>query len=583
MLGRDTYSIRPQHPADYRQLLATLIQQHGLPSNIIHLWSQASFVSESMALNAQLEVSLFSIFHLSQALLEQKPLEPIQLLYIYLETPEALQPQYAALSGFAKTIRLENPKLSYKTIAVSTLDKVMDIVLTDFQMSDGVEIRYDDNQRWVKRLQEFDEAATVDAEITNKLKENGVYLITGGAGGLGLIFAEYLAKNFKAKLVLTGRSELTDEQTDKIQSLNTFGAEVIYLQADVSKRDDVGTLIAQTKSHFNEINGVIHSAGVIKDALVLKKTSDEIAAVLAPKVYGTVYLDEFTQNDPLDFFMLFSSVAAVMGNMGQCDYAYANGFMDNFAAWRSEQRTAQKRFGKTLSINWPLWQDGGMQVDDFALAWLKQVMGLMPLSTETGILAFETSFHWPTPQMMVAEGFADKIKSVVNNAATVSYHVEKPHQKAFGEPEQAQLLEQTEQYLKEILSKETKLTTSAIQAHEPLEKYGIDSVMVMSLTRQLENDFGELSKTLLFEYQTLQELAGYFIQHHQETLIEKLGLTKAQTTESHDLKVTEDSEIESLSTRAIAPQHKKLVDGVANPVPPGQPDLISEDIAIITI
>jgi len=322
---------------------------------------------------------------------------------------------------------------------------------------------------------------------------------------------------------------------------------------------------------------------VIKDALVLKKTSDEIAAVLAPKVYGTVYLDEFTQNDPLDFFMLFSSVAAVMGNMGQCDYAYANGFMDNFAAWRSEQRTAQKRFGKTLSINWPLWQDGGMQVDDFALAWLKQVMGLMPLSTETGILAFETSFHWPTPQMMVAEGFADKIKSVVNNAATVSYHVEKPHQKAFGEPEQAQLLEQTEQYLKEILSKETKLTTSAIQAHEPLEKYGIDSVMVMSLTRQLENDFGELSKTLLFEYQTLQELAGYFIQHHQETLIEKLGLTKAQTTESHDLKVTEDSEIESLSTRAIAPQHKKLVDGVANPVPPGQPDLISEDIAIIGV
>jgi len=563
-LGPQTYSINPNHPADYQKLLAALSLE---PSHIIHLWSQAPFVSDKT--NAQLEISLFSIFHLSKALLEQKPQNPIQLLYIYIETPKALQPQYAALSGFAKTIRLENSKLSYKTVALPNLDNVVEIVLTEFQSPD-VEVRYSQEQRWIKRLQEFDGLP----ETTTLLKQNGVYLITGGAGGLGLIFAEYLAKQFKAKLVLTGRSKLSAEKEEKIQSLNALGAEVLYLQADISKRDDVASLIAQTKSRFNQINGIIHSAGVIKDAFVLKKTPEEMTAVLAPKIFGTIYLDETTKNEQLDFFVLFSSITAVMGNLGQCDYAYANAFMDNFAFWRFEQQQSKKRFGKTLSINWPLWQEGGMHIDENSKAWLKQVMGLVPLSTETGMKAFETGLRLPYPQMMVAEGLADKIKSVVNNAATtVSYHkeVEKPHQLAFGEPKQAQLLEQTEQYLKKILSKETKLTTSAIHAHEPLEKYGIDSVMVMNLTRQLEKDFGELSKTLLFEYQTLQELAGYFIQHHQETLIEKLGLTKAQT-EIHE--VTETSERENLTTRArfMAPQ-----------VLTSQPAMIPEDIAIIGV
>jgi len=96
-------------------------------------------------------------------------------------------------------------------------------------MHDGIEICYDEKQRWVKHLQEFDGARET---TTTLLKEKGVYLITGGAGALGFIFAEYLAKHFRAQLVLTGRSTLNDEQTAKIQSLNSLGAQVIYHQAE---------------------------------------------------------------------------------------------------------------------------------------------------------------------------------------------------------------------------------------------------------------------------------------------------------------------------------------------------------------
>ncbi|RKZ75208.1 MAG: hypothetical protein DRR19_29480, partial [Candidatus Parabeggiatoa sp. nov. 1] len=300
-LGPGAYSINPNQPADYQKLLATVIRQNGEPRHIIHLWSQAQFGSSETVVDAQLEMSLFSVFHLTQALVEPKPRDLIQLLYVYLETPEALQPQYAAVSGFAKTIRQEQAKLSYKTVALPNLDNVVDMVFTEFQAPE-VEVRYDSVQRWVKRWQEFDGARL--AQTTTLLKENGVYLITGGVGGLGFTFAEYLAKHFRARLVLTGRSELTEAQTAKIQILKQLGAEVIYHQADISKRDEVSLLIAQTKSRFNEINGIIHSAGVRRDALVLKKTPLEMAAVLAPKVYGTVYLDEATKNEPLDFLVL---------------------------------------------------------------------------------------------------------------------------------------------------------------------------------------------------------------------------------------------------------------------------------------
>ncbi|MCP4702963.1 MAG: hypothetical protein GY862_39790, partial [Gammaproteobacteria bacterium] len=158
------YSVNPGRPADYQKLLAALTRQNaGLPGHIIHLWSQAPFVNDEAALNAQLDMSLFSVFHLSQAIFAQKPSSRIQLLYIYLETEEARQPQYAALSGFAKTVRLENSRFDYKTIAVQTLDKVMDIVSAEFQVSDAVEIRYDDSRRQVRHLQEFDGAADAQA------------------------------------------------------------------------------------------------------------------------------------------------------------------------------------------------------------------------------------------------------------------------------------------------------------------------------------------------------------------------------------------------------------------------------------
>ncbi|MCP4701907.1 MAG: amino acid adenylation domain-containing protein, partial [Gammaproteobacteria bacterium] len=489
------YTINPSHPADYQKLLT----QTGLPGHVIHLWSQTPF--DSAALNAQTEISLFSIFHLSQALLEQKPVKPVQLLYVYLESKGALQPQYAAVSGFAKSIRLENSKLSCKTLALPSLDK--NLVLSELQTPE-IEVRYDDKgQRQIKALQEFDGAA----ETPSILKENGIYLITGGTGGLGLIFAEYLARHFRARLVLTGRSELTPEQTDNIQSFNSLGAEVIYLRADIGKRDEVTSLIAQTKSHFGKLNGIIHSAGVIKNALMRKKTPDEMADVLAPKVYGTIYLDEFTQNEPLDFLVLFSSMAAVMGNMGQCDYAYANSFMDNFALWRCEQ----KRFGKTLSINWPLWQNGGMQVDEQTKKWLNNTMGMQALSAETGLEAFSRGLTWKEKsQFLVMEGYRPKLRRVLGleNVSRQTTQVS---------ADQSQVLEKLQKDLLSLASAILKLEEHKIDLNENLEKYGFESIGFLTFANQINEQYQlELTPTLFFEYASIAALSQFLCKEYPD-------------------------------------------------------------------
>ena len=99
-------------------------------------------------------------------------------------------------------------------------------------------------------------------------------------------------------------------------------------------------------------------------------------SVIGPKVRGAIHLDHATSGEDLDFFVLFSSVAGMFGNAGQCDYAYANRFLDGFAAGREELRTMQKRRGRTLSIGWPYWSDGGMRLAADELADIEHRTGL---------------------------------------------------------------------------------------------------------------------------------------------------------------------------------------------------------------
>ena len=202
-------------------------------------------------------------------------------------------------------------------------------------------------------------------------RENGVYLITGGLGGIGLEIAEHLARSGPVKLALVARTALPDEaewdailaqsphsgvgqRIARVKALRALGAEAIVVNADLADAASLRVALAQVRRAFGPLNGVIHAAGVMDDEPLLAKTRDSMMRVLAPKVLGALALDALV-TEKLDVFVVFSSVAALLGLPGQVDYTAANAFLDAFGRARSARAP-----GRTVVINWSAWSDIGM-------------------------------------------------------------------------------------------------------------------------------------------------------------------------------------------------------------------------------
>jgi len=249
------------------------------------------------------------------------------------------------------------------------------------------------------------------ARRQHPFRENGVYWLTGGLGGLGRIFAEHLASICGAKIILSGRSEWTPERGAWADALRARGVAIEYLPVDIGDRGSVETAFRQIKSRYGQVTGMIHSAGVIQDAYLLKKTQEQAEAVLRPKVRGAVNLDEVTRDEPLDFVAFFSSGSGVFGNPGQADYAAANAFLDEFAVRRNALVESGGRSGITVSIGWPLWAGGGMGVDRATEAVMRQRSGAVPLPTAAGVRVFEQALQSPFAYVLVAAGDRSKLRN----------------------------------------------------------------------------------------------------------------------------------------------------------------------------
>ena len=204
-------------------------------------------------------------------------------------------------------------------------------------------------------------------------------MITGGLGGIGHTIAKTLAQQFKAKLVLINRTPLPNpsEWTEwlinhgyddsisrgikKVRELEQLGAEVLVLAADVTDFDRMTEVVRETESKYGQINGVIHGAGVINDGLIQMKTQGDIEQVFAPKIYGTLVLDDVFKGKSLDFFALFSSTSTIISPMGQIDYVAANAFLNAFACYRNSTQP-----GYTVALNWGVWNEVGMAASSAA-------------------------------------------------------------------------------------------------------------------------------------------------------------------------------------------------------------------------
>lgn len=532
----EVYSINPAQAADYKQLIASLSASNIDLGKICFAWSFSRKVTPEFSYNVELieqalQPGVYAMLYLCQALVEEKIKGIIEIVYLFSTTVGNGLPHHEAVGGFAKTLLIEHPKLLCKTLEIRqreiAIETSLDLTFKEFNFANSKDylVRYVDGQRFVRKVQEFnipDFAPSSPGSMS--LRHNGVYLITGGLGGLGLIFAEYLAKECKAKLVLTGRSEISVERQKNIDLLKEQGAEVIYVAADIARRGGVEKVLSLAQSHFGEVNGIIHAAGVLRDSYLRSKTIEDMQAVFSPKLFGTVLLDELTAtNKNLDFFVLFSSLAAIGGNAAQCDYSYANYFMDAFAARREELRAQGQRFGKSLSLNWALWAEGGMSVDEQTATFFRKNLGINPLSKEIGLETFLKGLAFHQPQLVVIDGVKAKVEkawglveeqSVEPSVIAVTATDSSPKQ-----DEEDDLIKLTGDELWQAVKSYLKLDDSDKALDKILLDFGFDSIGLTSYANLINEKYQlDLTPVLFFEYPSIKEIATFLANEHRDSV-----------------------------------------------------------------
>jgi polyketide synthase PksN len=548
-LGGESYTVNPQDKDDFGRLFDLLIEKQCAVENICFAWRAHEVdMDAEKRVSESLERGVYSFLFLCQSLIQRKLDSKVKLLYLYSGSDDRPQePHNEAMGGFVNALRLEHPRLLCKTLEVRHAhaghERILDAVSAELRASapDATAVRYEAQERYIRKLKAFNfeeaagshtspSAAQAAAQGVG-IREKGVYLITGGAGGLGFIFAEFLAKESKARLVLTGRSELSVEQEARLDDLRKSGAEALYLPADVSNYEDVKKLVEESKARFGEINGIIHSAGVIRDSYIRNKTPEEMSAVFAPKVSGTLNLDEVTKDEQLDFFVTFSSLAAVAGNVGQCDYGFANHFMDSFMAGRELLRAKGARTGKTLSFNWGLWADGGMKVDEQTESYLRKTIGMKPLGMETGLEAFARGLASQRSQFAVVEGVQEKVelawglkKKDSGPAEPASSNQATSNQTATGPiaaSGDGDILARLRNDLSQIVMEFLKLDAGDVSTDKILLDLGFDSIGLMTFANSINEKYQmDITPVLFFDYPTIDEIAKHLIVERKDDLLQ---------------------------------------------------------------
>ncbi|MFA6174768.1 MAG: SDR family NAD(P)-dependent oxidoreductase, partial [Kiritimatiellales bacterium] len=435
---------------------------------------------------------------------------------------------FGGLSGLLKTANRENARFFGQLIeldAGETGNGLAAKIIADSRTPEQAQIRYNGAARQVLRWQEADIAGS----SVVPWKDNGVYLITGGSGGLGLLFANQIAEHGKnATVVLCGRSGLSPQKQAQLDQLRSSGLNAEYRQLDVGRGQDVEDLVARLLDAHGRIDGILHCAGLLRDNFIQKKTVQEFTEVLVPKVAGTLHLDNAAKNIDLDFFALFSSAAGAWGSAGQADYATANAFMDAFAEHRNAHVSDGQRRGHTVSINWPLWADGGMRMEAAAEAMMRQTTGMVPLPADNGIDAFNRIMASGVARMMVMQGSPARIRRLLSTQekmAKTSAPNRNDDSASGPQIDTGELQAKIRQMLLQAVAKLMKFELDDLDADAEFSDYGFDSITLTDFSNKLNQQYQlELTPTIFFEYPTIADFADWLASEYPSVFAEAFGL-----------------------------------------------------------
>ena len=361
------FRINPHQPEDYQQLVQFLTADSTSLDGVVQCWSLEVGDQKNLSgeeLQRLSHIGCGTTLSLVQALVKADLSQPPRL-WIVTQGAQPVPPKNPVVSGVAqasvwgmgKVISLEHPELKCVRIDLdpnqSLLDKAEALwaEIGSESIEDQVALRED--SRYVARLIPTRQAIATETQPTDaatemplSFREDASYLITGDLEGLGLLVARWMVDRGAKHLVLVGRSSPKEFAQNQLTELKKAGANLVVEKADVSSLEQMARVVTKIEQSLPPLTGVIHSAGVLEDGVLQQQNWSNFTKVMNPKVQGAWHLHQLTQNHPLDFFILFSSIASLLGSPGQSNYAAANAFLDGLAYYR-------RTIGLPgLSINW---------------------------------------------------------------------------------------------------------------------------------------------------------------------------------------------------------------------------------------
>jgi acyl transferase domain-containing protein/Zn-dependent alcohol dehydrogenase/acyl carrier protein len=332
------------------------------------------------------------------------------------------------------------------------------------------------------------------ADASGRIRDDATYVLTGGLGGIALVVGRWLVEKGARYLVLIGRSEPSPESREAIATMERAGARVVVDRIDVADAEAVNGAFARWAQDLPPVRGIVHAAGVLDDGILLQQTPERFRRVMAPKVEGAWNVHRASLSCSLDFFLLFSSAASVIGSAAQSNYAAANQFLDALAYYR------RARALPATSINWGPWSDVGLAARPDRGGRL-ELAGIQSLSPQQGVDALGKVLlgnmpqvspmrvdwrEWRASQPLLAEmPFFSRIDGDRSDRTDTP---DRKRELLLAAPEErvAILVDRLRQHVASVL----RLAASKIDVDQPLVTMGIDSLMAVELKNRVEREIG---------------------------------------------------------------------------------------------
>lgn len=539
-LSDNEYVINPTEPGDYRKLVAQIVVAHQrFPETIIHSWTvqpiKANKATEK-SVEALKSLGFYSLIYVVQAMQQQNLPGPCHINVMTNGTQtvlgdESLSPAKALTLGACKVIPQEYPNITCSSIDIAIphgkatpTDRLLGQLVGEIQAKNPTPVvAYRGEHRWVSTFESIELGEPSEQPLG--LKDNGVYLITGGLGNIGLTMAEYLAQCVHAKLVLTSRSKFpapedystwlaSHDEADpisrkirKIQQLQALGADVWVAEANVSNLRSMKTVITQTQKRFGPINGVIHGAGLVASTYIESATHTLCEAQFQAKVDGVLVLDKVLQTQQPDFCLVMSSISTMLGGLGFVTYAAANAFMDTFVAQGN-----QSRHVPWITVNWDAWQRAQHPIAPPAMT-VGQDLGKLALTPQEGVRVLQRILAQPQLQQVIVS--TGDLQTRVDQWITFK-SMEKPGQSGVASGStNASTVEgvsatafanETERSIAHIW--QSLLGVNSIQRQDSFFELGGDSLIGVQVVSEIERQLGQtFSINRLFQTPTIAAIA----------------------------------------------------------------------------